>query len=68
MKIKIILERTNNLKVVKLKEGTTVKNLLKKLSLKPDTIIVMKEEIPIPIDYVLNYDQELTIIQVSSGG
>lgn len=36
--------------------------------MKPDTIIMMNKNQPVPIDDPLNEEQELTIIQVSSGG
>jgi sulfur carrier protein ThiS len=39
-----------------------------KETIKPDTLIVMSDNKPIPVDDVLNEGQELTIIQVASGG
>ncbi len=36
--------------------------------MKPDTLIVMKDNSPIPIDDRLNDGDKLTIILVSSGG
>ena len=36
--------------------------------MKPDTLIVMNNKSPIPIDTELNGGEELTIIQVASGG
>ncbi|MEA3457541.1 MAG: MoaD/ThiS family protein [Candidatus Thermoplasmatota archaeon] len=68
MKIKVKLSRTNKTKEVQLGEGSTVENLLEKLNLKPDTLIIMNRDMPIPIDCTLNNNQKLTIIQVSSGG
>ena len=36
--------------------------------MKPDTLIVMQNNKPIPIDQELQDGENLTIIQVSSGG
>ena len=68
MKIKVKLSRINKTIEVNLETGSTIEDLLKKINLKPDTLIVMNKDKPIPIDDTLNDCQELTIIQVSSGG
>jgi len=68
VKIKVKLSRINKIKEVNLEKGSTIEDLLKKINLKPDTLIVMNKDKPIPIDDNLNDSQELTIIQVSSGG
>jgi sulfur carrier protein ThiS len=68
MKIKVTLSRTKQNRNVDLETGSTVNDLLKKLELKPDTLIVMSNNTPIPIDDVLTDNQEILIIQVSSGG
>jgi len=68
MKIKITLSRTNETKEIEMQTGSTVNELLKKINLKPDTIIVMNKDKPIPIDTKINNDEEFMIIQVSSGG
>ena len=68
MKIKITLLRTNEKKEINLENNSKVENLLKKLNLKPDTIIILHKNKPIPIDDLLKDGQELTIMQVSSGG
>ena len=68
MKITAKILRTNNTKKMDLKSGSTVYNLLEKLNMKPDTLIVMKDNSPIPVDDKLKDGDELTIILVSSGG
>ena len=68
MEIKAKLLRTKETKKINLETGSTVEYLLKKIKLKPDTLIVMSNNKPIPIDDALNDGQELTIIQVASGG
>ena len=68
MKIKVKLSRINKTKEVNLEKGSTIEELLRKINLKPDTLIVMNKDKPVPIDDTLNDGQELTIIQVSSGG
>jgi sulfur carrier protein ThiS len=66
--IKVKLSRTNETKQLKIKEGSTIKDLLKTINLKPDTVIVLNKEIPIPIDDELKDKQEIIVINVSSGG
>lgn len=68
MKIKVNILRKKETKDLNLDDGATVGDVLNKLSFKPDTIIVMSNNSPIPVDEVLENGQELTIIQVSSGG
>ena len=68
MKIKVKLSRNSTIKELNLETKSTVEDLLKKIGLKPDTLIVMNKGAPIPIDNILKDGQELTIIQVSSGG
>ena len=66
--IRVNISRSDNIKEIQVKKDSTILDLLNKLDLKPDTVIVMRDNIPIPIDEILNSDQELSIIQVSSGG
>lgn len=68
MIIRVNISRSDSIKEINIKKGSTIQDLLNELDLKPDAIIVMKDNIPIPIDQVLIKDQELSIIQVSSGG
>ncbi|MDH7506843.1 MAG: MoaD/ThiS family protein [Candidatus Thermoplasmatota archaeon] len=68
MKVKVKISRINKEKEVQLKKGSTVLDLLNKLKLKPDTVVVMSNKSPIPIDETLKDNQEITIIQVFSGG
>ena len=67
-KIKANILRSNRNKIIDLNQGSTVNILLDKLNMKPDTVIVMKDNSPIPIDKELNDQDELTIVLVSSGG
>jgi sulfur carrier protein ThiS len=68
VKIKVKISRTNDEKEIQLKKGSTVLDLLNKLMIKPDTVVVMSNKIPVPIDDTLKDKQEITIIQVFSGG
>ena len=68
MKISVKLSREKDKKEIDLKEGSTVMDLLKKLSLKPDTLIVISNDKPIPVDEILRDKQNLSIVLVSSGG
>jgi len=68
VKITVKLSRTKETKEIHLEIESTVNDLLRKMNLKPDTLIVMSDNVPIPIDNALKEGQEVTIIQVSSGG
>jgi sulfur carrier protein ThiS len=68
VKIKVKLSRINKTKEIQLKKGSTIENLLEKLNLKPDTLIILSNNVPIPVDSTINNNQEITIVQVSSGG
>lgn len=68
MKIKIKISRTNKENEIQLEQGSTVLDLLNKLKIKPDTVVIMSKKTPIPIDDTLKDKQEITIIQVFSGG
>ena len=68
LKVKIELYRTKEKKEFEVKKGLMISDLLKKINLKPDTIIVMRNNMPVPIDEKLEENQDLKILQVSSGG
>ena len=68
MKIRINRIPAKTTTTVEVKTGSTVLDLLKKMKLKPDTVIVLNNKTPIPIDDVLTEGQELDILQVASGG
>ena len=68
MNIKVKLLRTNEKKELQLEKKSTINDLLKKLDLKPDTVVVMNNDKPIPVDEDLTDEEELIILQVSSGG
>jgi len=68
MEITVKLSRSKRSKRIDLKEGSTVEMVLEKLKIKPDTVVVISRDKPIPIDYQIKDIEELTILQVSSGG
>lgn len=49
-------------------DNSTAYDILKKLELTPDTMIVLRNDQPIPIDEELNENDKIKIIQVISGG
>ena len=68
MNITVRLTRKNEEKQIEIKDKSKIEDVLNKLDLKPDTVIVMYKNQPLPIDEKLIDGQELTILQVSSGG
>jgi sulfur carrier protein ThiS len=68
MNITVDISRNNEVKKIQIDPGSKVEDVLKKISLKPDGVIVIHDSQPIPIDEKLKDGQKLTILQVSSGG
>jgi sulfur carrier protein ThiS len=68
VEITVKLSRTNEIKKIEIEKGSNVEQILRKINLKPDTVVVMSGDKPVPIDDKITDKQELTIIQVSSGG
>ena len=68
MKIKVTFKPSNKKKVIELEAGSSVYDLLKKIGMKPDSTLILKNKTPIPIDEIIEEDIELDIVQVASGG
>ena len=68
MEITVKLSRTKEIKKINLQKEPIVLDMLKKINMKPDTVIVLSENKPISVDEELKDGQKLTILQVSSGG
>ena len=68
MKIHIKLLPKNVTDEIDLECGSKMYDLLKKINLKPDNIIILRDNTPVPVDDAITEEQELTIIQVASGG
>jgi len=68
VKITIELSRSKETREIDLKKGSTVKEVLKKINIKPDTIIVIRKDEPIPIDEELINGERLKILEISSSG
>jgi sulfur carrier protein ThiS len=68
VKITIKISRNNEIKTIDLEKGSKIQDVLTKINMKPDTLIVMNKNKPIPIDDEVKEGDELTILQVSSGG
>ncbi|MEM0467429.1 MAG: MoaD/ThiS family protein [Candidatus Thermoplasmatota archaeon] len=59
---------SNLKKEVSVPKNSTVHQVLKKMNIKPDTVLVLIDKKPVPIDDVIGDTQELEILQVASGG
>jgi len=68
VKVTIKISRNNEIKTIDLEKGSKIQDVLTKINMKPDTLIVMNKNKPIPIDDEVKEGDELTILQVSSGG
>jgi sulfur carrier protein ThiS len=68
MKIKIKILPQNVLLEIEVTNGITVSELLQKIQLGSGPFVVLKNNVIIPSDYVLNENADLSILQVISGG
>jgi sulfur carrier protein ThiS len=68
MKIRVKLIPQNISQEIEIKKGSTIIDLLRTIHRRPDSVIVLKNKTPVPVDDVIPDDQELLIIQVASGG
>jgi sulfur carrier protein ThiS len=68
MKIRVKLIPQNTSQEINIKKGSTVTDLLQAIHRRPDSVIVLKNKTPLPVDDTLLDDQELSILQVASGG
>jgi sulfur carrier protein ThiS len=68
MKIRVKLIPQNTSQEIDIKKGSTVTDLLRTIHRRPDSVIVLKNKTPLPVDDIILDDQELSIIQVASGG
>ncbi len=53
---------------LKIEKDATVMDILERLQLSPDIVVVMRLGRPIPIDSPVNEGDELKIVRVVSGG
>jgi sulfur carrier protein ThiS len=69
MKVKVEIQPDNKVIDIDIdKDSAIVTDVLLKLNIKPDTVIVIKKNIPIPIDENIENGDKLKIIRVASGG
>jgi sulfur carrier protein ThiS len=68
LKIHVKILPKNITEEIDIKTGSKIYDLLKKLNLKPDNIIILRDNTPVPVDDILTNEQDLTIIKVASGG
>ena len=69
MRIKVTLYPEKNNSDLEIKsKNATVLDVLAKLNIKPDTVIVMRGSKPVPVDDNINDGDKLKIIKVASGG
>ena len=68
MNIKVNIISQNKIKNINIDYNSKVIDLLKKINLKPDIVIVLRDNTPIPVDEQLENNEKISIIEVSSGG
>ncbi|RLG73735.1 MAG: thiamine biosynthesis protein ThiS [Thermoprotei archaeon] len=68
MKVKVKLLRENKIVEVMLGENAKVRDLVHELGFTIEDVIVLKDEMPLIEDEVLEEDAEYVIMPVASGG
>jgi sulfur carrier protein ThiS len=68
MHIKISIVNDKIEKELELADNATPFDVLRLLEIPPDTVIITRDEKPIPIDTQLSNDDQLAVIRVVSGG
>jgi thiamine biosynthesis protein ThiS len=68
MKIKVKIQRTNESKIVNINTGSTVKDILEKLSINFTTVLVTKNKEVITEETKLKDKDSLELLSVISGG
>ena len=68
MEIKVNISQSKEKRIINIKKGSTIESLLNKMKLRQDTLIVISDNRPIPVNDILCDGQELTILHVASGG
>jgi sulfur carrier protein ThiS len=68
LQVTVTFARTNQSKTVSLQKDATIQHLLEHLRLKPDTCLTLINNKPIPLDDNLDDGQNVTILEVTSGG
>jgi len=68
LNITVSFARTNQTLQVSLQKDSTIQNLLKHLSIKPDTCITLVNNKPTPLDETIIDGQKVMILEVTSGG
>jgi len=68
MKIQVKTLPENTIKEYNIHDSVTVEKLFKQMNLKPDAVIALRNNKPIPLTTVLQENDEITIIKIASGG
>jgi len=66
--IEVQLPRSNKKERIQLNEDTSIIKILKKFNIKPDTCLTLINNKPVPMDTIMQDDQTLTLVEVTSGG
>ena len=68
MKIHVKIIPENVTDVIDVERGSSMYEVLKKFNMKPDNIIILRDNTPVPVDDRVCEGDHLAIIKVSSGG
>lgn len=68
MKLKVYIERQKKQVMLDVKEGTTIKNMLKKLNLNPVAVVTTISNEVVTEDYKIQAKDKVSVHSVVSGG
>ena len=66
--IEVQLPRSNKKERIQIEEHTSILKILEKFNIKPDTCLTLINNKPIPVDTIMQDEQTLILIEVTSGG
>ena len=68
MKIQVKTLPENTTKEYNISKPATVERLFKQIKLKPDAVIALRKNQPIPLTETLQENEEIAVIKIASGG
>jgi len=66
--IKVRLPRSNEIKKIHFSSPLSIAGILEQMDINPDTCITLMNKNPVPIDTIVEDEQEIEFIEVTSGG
>ncbi|MEW5761497.1 MAG: MoaD/ThiS family protein [Candidatus Thermoplasmatota archaeon] len=66
--MKVFVRIRGTKKEIRIRKDAKLLDLLKKIKINPDGIIALVKDLPVPIDTILENEDEIELLFVASGG